>query len=52
MGWVVRAVLIIAGIVTSWFLAKDAVNFPIVQMVIALLLMVFAVAVLALWRRR
>ncbi len=52
MGWVVRAVLIIAGIVTSWFIAKDAVNFPIFQMAVALLLMVFAIAVLALFRRR
>ena len=52
MGWVVRAVLIAAGFVTSWFVAKDAVNFPIFQMVVALLLTVFVVAVLALWRRR
>ena len=52
MGWVVRAVLIVAGIAASWFVAEDAVNYPIYQMVIALLLMVFVVAVLALWHRR
>ena len=52
MGWIIRAVLIVAGIVASWFIAKDAVNFPIFQMVVALLLIVFVVAVLALWRRR
>jgi len=52
MGWVVRAVLIVAGIVTGWFIAEDALNFPVFQMSVALLLMVIAVAVLALWRRR
>jgi hypothetical protein len=52
LGWIARGVLIIAGIVTSWFLAEDAWSYPVWQMVIAMLLIVFIVGILALPRRR
>jgi hypothetical protein len=48
-GWIVRGVLIVAGSVTSWFVAKDAPNFEIVQMAVALLLIALVVFVLAFW---
>ena len=52
MGWIARVVLIVTGIVTSWFLAKDAWTYPVWQAVIAMLLIVFVVGILALPRRR
>lgn len=48
-GWIVRGVLIVAGSITSWFVAKDAPNFEIVQMAVALLLIALVVFVLAFW---
>ena len=52
IGWVVRLLMIAAGAVTGWFVAKDAVNFGAVQMMVALLLLTLIVAVLAFWPPR
>ncbi len=49
ISWVVRLVMIAAGIVTSWFIAKDAGNFGVVQTMVALLLIALIVAVFAFW---
>ncbi len=46
ISWIVRLLMIAAGVVTSWFVAKDAVNFGVVQMMVALLLLTLVVAVL------
>jgi hypothetical protein len=32
LGWVVRGLLIVAGFVASWFVAKDAPQFGLMQM--------------------
>jgi hypothetical protein len=48
--WLLRLILIPAGIIASWFVAKDAPNFGIVQSMVALFLIVFVVAVIALTR--
>jgi len=50
-GWFVRLLLIVAGFVASWFVAKDAPQFGLMQMAVVLLLVVFVVAVLALPER-
>lgn len=50
--WIARALLIIAGIVTSWFWAKDALDFGVMQMVVAVLLFMLVVFVLAFWPAR
>jgi len=42
-------VLIVAGLLTSWLVAKDAVNFGFIQMTIAILLCTLVVFVLAFW---
>jgi hypothetical protein len=47
--WVVRALLFIAAIIASWFVARDAVNFGIIQLVVALFLITGLVAVAAFW---
>lgn len=52
ISWVVRLLLIAASVVTSWFVAKDAVNFGIIQMMVALLLLTLVVAILAFWPSR
>jgi formate hydrogenlyase subunit 3/multisubunit Na+/H+ antiporter MnhD subunit len=52
LSWIVRGLLIVAGFVASWFMAKDAPQFGIMQVAVALLLMVLVVAVLAFWPER
>ncbi len=47
--WLTRTLLIAAGAVTSWFMARDAPNFSVIQGVVAMLLIAFTVAVLAFW---
>jgi len=41
--------LIVAGLVTGWFVAKDATKFGVIQMMIALLLLTLIIAVIAFW---
>jgi predicted signal transduction protein with EAL and GGDEF domain len=52
VGWVARVLLIVAGFVTSWFVAKDAPQFGVMQMALALILVVLVVFVLAFWPER
>lgn len=47
--WIVRALLLFAGVIASWFIAKDAPGFASVQMTIATLLFVAVVAAAAFW---
>ncbi len=49
MAWVVRLLLIAASFVTSWFVAKDAPNFGVIQGMVLLVLIALAVFVIALW---
>lgn len=48
-GWIVRLLLIAAGMVTGWFVARDAAIFGVVQVMVALLLITAIVAILAFW---
>jgi hypothetical protein len=52
LSWIVRLLLIAAGIVAGWFVARDAPNFGVIQGAMALLLLVLIVFVLALWPAR
>ena len=52
LGWIVRGILIVAGFVASWLVAKDAPQFGITQGAVALFLAVLVVAVLAFWPER
>ena len=47
IGWLVRLLFIPAGVIAGWFVAKDAPNFSVVQLVVALVLLIFIVAVMA-----
>jgi hypothetical protein len=50
--WLIRLILIPAGIIAGWFVAKDAPNFGVVQAMVALFLIVFVIAVFVLTRGR
>ncbi|KLK92389.1 hypothetical protein AA309_14740 [Microvirga vignae] len=52
LGWVVRIIMIVAGVVTGLFVAKDAPLFGVVQTMVMLLLLALIVAVLAFWPER
>ena len=52
ISWIVRFLMIAAGVVTSWFVAQDAVNFGAIQMMVALMVLTLIVAVLAFWPSR
>ena len=51
VGWVVRVLLIIAGLITSFFVARDALNFEIIQMVVALMLFTLFIVIITFWPR-
>ena len=52
LSWIFRGLLIAVGFVASWFVAKDAPQFGVMQMAVALILVVVIVAVLAFWPER
>jgi formate hydrogenlyase subunit 3/multisubunit Na+/H+ antiporter MnhD subunit len=49
IGWVARGLLVAAGFVASWFITRDVPQFGLAQGAVALVLLVFVVAVLAFW---
>lgn len=44
-----RPIMLLAGAIAGWFVAEDAVNFGVIQMVVALFLITLVVAVAAFW---
>jgi hypothetical protein len=52
LSWIFGGFLIVVGFVASWFVAKDAPQFGIMQMAVVLILVVVIVAVLAFWPER
>lgn len=49
LNWFIRPIFLVAAIIAGWFVAEDAANFGIVQMVIAILLITALVALAAFW---
>ncbi len=49
LGWIARAIMIVAGVIAGWFVARDDTNFDLIQMSIALLLITACVAIAAFW---
>ena len=49
MGWIARGMLLIGGVIASWFIAPDANNFHFISFVAAMLLFVVFVALAAFW---
>jgi hypothetical protein len=52
LSWVVRLLMIAAGFMTSWFVAKDAPIFGVAQVMMTLVLIALIVAVVAFWPQR
>ncbi|WP_414471097.1 hypothetical protein [Microvirga sp. M2] len=48
-GWIARIIMIVAGVVTGLFMARDAPLFGVVQTMVMLLLIAVAVTALAFW---
>jgi hypothetical protein len=49
LGWLVRVLLIVAGAITGWFVARDATNFGVLQMFVMLALITVFIGILAFW---
>jgi hypothetical protein len=52
LSWIVRLLMIAAGFMTSWFVAKDAPIFGVAQVMMTLILIALVVAVVAFWPQR
>ncbi len=52
LSWIVRLLMIAAGFMTSWFVAKDAPIFGAAQVMMTLVLIALIVAVVAFWPQR
>lgn len=49
LNWILRPIMVIATVIAGWFVARDAVNFSVIQMVVGLLLITALVALGACW---
>jgi hypothetical protein len=49
LGWVARFLLFFAGIITGLFLSHEDINFPLMQMAVAMFLMILLLAAAAFW---
>jgi hypothetical protein len=49
LSWLLRPILLLAAVIAGWFVAEDAANFGIIQMVVAVLLIAALVAIAAFW---
>ena len=49
LSWLIRLILIVSGAIAEWFVARDALNFAVIQGVVALLLGAMIVFALAFW---
>ena len=49
LGFFVRLLLIPAGVIAAWFVAKDSPNFSVAQLVVMLVLVAVVIAVAAFW---
>jgi hypothetical protein len=48
INWLVRPIMIVAAVIAGWFVAREAVNFSIIQLVVALLLVTALVGLAAI----
>lgn len=44
LGWLVRIILAVAGVITGWFVARDAPNFALLEMSVGLFFIAFCIA--------
>ena len=49
MGMIIRALLVLGGIVAEWFISTNSPNFGVVQGVLSISVFATVVGVIALW---
>lgn len=49
LGWAIRLLFVVAGFIASFFVARDALNFGVVQVMIAVLLFTTLVGIITFW---
>jgi hypothetical protein len=49
LNWLIRPLLLLSAVIAGWFVAEDAVNFGVVQMAVAVVLIAAVVALAAFW---
>lgn len=49
LNWILRPIIAIAAVIAGWFVARDAVNFSVIQMVVGLLLITALIGLAACW---
>ncbi len=49
LGFLTRLLLIPAGVIAAWFVAKDSPHFSVVQLVVMLVLVALVIAVAVFW---
>ena len=52
LGWIVRILFMMAAPIAAFLVSRDALNFGLVQTVVAMLLIVFFVGLAAAWSSR
>jgi hypothetical protein len=49
LSWLLRPILLLAAVIAGWFVAEEAPNFGVVQMVVAVVLIAALVGIAAFW---
>jgi hypothetical protein len=49
LAWIIRALLVLASLITSLFVAHDDLNYNVIQTIIAALLFTLLVSIIAFW---
>ena len=52
MAWILRLLSVVAAAITSLFVARDALNFGIIQTLLMTTLVIGTVAVVIVWKAR
>ncbi len=52
LAWIIRCLLLLAAPIAALFVSRDALNFGIIEMLVAIMLMVGAVLAAAAWSLR
>lgn len=47
--WLLRLLFVISGSIASWFVGREELKFPVVQMVIAVILFTLIISIIAFW---
>lgn len=48
-GWIARLLMVVSGVIASWFVARNELHFDVVQMVVAVILFTLIVFIFAFW---